>query len=1053
MSRLLVTRKVIEKMAQKRIVVVLGMHRSGTSTMTRALRVLGVELGESLLPPKGDNTKGFWEDADVNALNIDLLAALGRDWHSLTPVAEAELMAPAIDAYRLRAVQLLRGKLDGHKVFGLKDPRMARLLPFWQSVFALVQVQAHYVIACRNPLSVAESLVKRDGLAREKVHQLWLEHTVASFWGTQGAPRVVVDYDLLMDAPARELQRMADALDLPFDSQHSDVLAYQDSFLEGSLRHTRFSAGDIRLDHAASSMVQRLYPVMLDLATDRCGVNDQAVRDLFAGLADGLIQSSPLLRYADACVQSLAVRDQRLGELDQYVVSQDEDIAGLGAQLESVSAELSGLGGRLEHLGAELAARDQQLKCVRAELTDKERLLDDLRIELAGKDQYLSALQGELQSLLRSNSWQLTAPLRWPRLEQRRLQARVARLKLFIRSHGGLRMLIQKALSVYRREGLTGLKWRLQRGQNNSNIVVQSTAGAVEVGRNDYAEWVRRYDTLSDEGRQRIGEHVAGMVSPPLISVVMPTYNPNPAWLEEAVASVRNQLYPHWQLCIADDASTDLEVRPLLERLAREDDRIRVVFRPANGHISAASNSALELATGAWVALLDHDDVLSEHALYHVARAIMDNPGVSLIYSDEDKIDAEGLRSGPYFKTNWNEDLFYSHNMICHLGVYKRSLLQQVGGFRLGYEGAQDYDLALRCIEQIDRKAIHHIPRILYHWRVHAGSTAGDADAKPYAMLAGERAINEHFERMGFAGRVTLTGYGYRATYDLPVELPKVSIVIPTRNGLSLVRQCVESIIDKTEYKSYEILIVDNGSDDQDAVKYFESLSANGTAIVIRDDREFNYSALNNLAVRHATGEIVCLLNNDIEVITPAWLCEMVAHVVRPGVGAVGAKLLYPNDTLQHAGVVCGIGGWAGHSHKGFPRSSAGYSGRTGLTSNFSAVTGACLLMRKSLYVDLGGLNEQHLKVACNDVDLCLRALEAGYRNVWTPYAELYHHESATRGYEDSPEKQARFAAEVRYMVERWGDMLLVDPYYSPNLTLDHEDFSLAWPPRVSALA
>jgi GT2 family glycosyltransferase len=396
-------------------------------------------------------------------------------------------------------------------------------------------------------------------------------------------------------------------------------------------------------------------------------------------------------------------------------------------------------------------------------------------------------------------------------------------------------------------------------------------------------------------------------------------------------------------------------------------------------------------------------------------------------------------------------DLFYSHNLISHLGVYRADLLREIGGFRQGFEGSQDYDLALRCIELIAPNQIHHIPRVLYHWRIHTKSTAQSGDAKPYALLAGERALNEHFQRQTVNAVSKLIGHGYRTRFALPDIVPLVSLIIPTRNGHHLVRRCIESILKKTTYLNYEILIVDNGSDDPATLQYFQELQSETRVRVIRDDRAFNYSALNNDAVKRARGELVGLINNDIEATSQEWLSEMVSHALRPGVGAVGARLWYPNNTLQHGGVILGMGGVASHSHKHLPRHQYGYFGRADLVQSFSAVTAACLLIRKEIYEAVGGFNEK-LQIAFNDVDFCLRVREAGFRNVWTPYAELYHHESATRGVENTAEKQERFAEEVKYIMQRWDGLLLNDPAYSPNLTLDIEDFRLAWPPRVDLL-
>lgn len=570
-----------------------------------------------------------------------------------------------------------------------------------------------------------------------------------------------------------------------------------------------------------------------------------------------------------------------------------------------------------------------------------------------------------------------------------------------------------------------------------------------QINRRGYQHWIAEYDTLTENMRAGMRRRINNFSNSPLISVLMPVYNSNIEWLKEAIDSVKRQIYQNWELCIADDASSDPSIKLLLEDYSRLDPRIKVVIREKNGHISAASNSALSLASGEWIALLDHDDLIAEHALFWVVDAINRNPNSLMIYSDDDNINEQGERSNPYFKCDWNPDLFYSQNLFGHLGVYNTKMVQDVGGFRLGMEGSQDYDLALRCLEKIDVTQVHHIPRILYHWRVHAESTAFSSDAKPYAMIAGEKAINEHFERQGIDAKVEFNGYAYRAVYALPEELPLVSLIIPTRNGLDVLQQCIESIIKKTTYTNYELIVVDNSSDDKSTISYLQKISSHPLVQVIRDERPFNYSAINNAAVKKANGQIIGLLNNDIEVISPNWLDEMVSHALRPGVGAVGARLWYPNKTLQHGGVILGIGGAAGHSHKGISSEGYGYSNRAVITQNYSAVTAACLIIRKSIYEQVNGLNETNLAIAYNDVDFCIRVVKAGYRNVWTPYAELYHHESATRGHEDTPEKKARLAKEMAYLKEKWNDFLLNDPCYSPNLTLEKEDFSFAWPPRT----
>lgn len=564
----------------------------------------------------------------------------------------------------------------------------------------------------------------------------------------------------------------------------------------------------------------------------------------------------------------------------------------------------------------------------------------------------------------------------------------------------------------------------------------------------DYLRWVRLHDSITPEARRALRERATALGGGPLISVLMPCYDPDPMFLKAAIDSVRAQIHSNWELCIADDASTSAEVRAVLEASQAEDSRIKVVFRPANGHISAASNTALELVTGDWVALMDHDDLLAEDALFWVAECLREHPDARLIYSDEDKVDDQGNRSAPYFKPDWNLDLCRSQNMFSHLGVFFVSLVREVGGFRQGFEGSQDWDLLLRCVERVEAGQIRHIPRVLYHWRIHAQSTSSSMDAKPYAALAGERALDEHFRRLHVNARAEYVNHGYRVHFALPSPPPLVTLIVPTRNALGLLRRCVESIQTATEYPSWELIVMDNGSDDPATLDYLEKIGRRGNVRVLRDDREFNYSALNNRAVAAANGELVALVNNDIEVVSPGWLNEMVSLAVQPGVGAVGARLWYPDMTLQHGGVILSPRFGAVHAHKKLPQGLHGHGGRATLVQSFSAVTAACLVVRRSTYQQIGGLDEVNLKVAFNDVDFCLRLRQAGYRNVWTPYAELLHRESATRGEDVAPEKRERFEREQAFFRGRWSDAIDRDPGYNPNLTADAEDFGLAWPPR-----
>lgn len=562
-----------------------------------------------------------------------------------------------------------------------------------------------------------------------------------------------------------------------------------------------------------------------------------------------------------------------------------------------------------------------------------------------------------------------------------------------------------------------------------------------------YHDWIEDIEKHTLPDRNLVKTIIDDFKYKPKISIIIPTYNTDDKYLRECIDSVLSQSYPYWELCIADDASPKKHVQNTLNFYKKSDSRIKVVFREKNGHISKSSNSALELATGDFIALLDHDDLLPEHALFFVVEAINKNPEAAIFYSDEDKITEFGTRQDPHFKSDWNLDLFYSQNYVSHLGVYRKSLLDKINGFRTGVEGSQDQDLLLRCLPHIHSSQIIHIPRILYHWRILEGSTAMGSGEKSYTTDAGVRALTDYFKSINYKVMVTqgLVPNTYKISWPIPDNLPLVSLLIPTRDRRLLTETCVRSILEKSTYTNYEIIILDNGSVESDTLEFFEKIQQEDTRVcVIRYDYPFNYSAINNFGAKYAKGEIIGLINNDLEVISPDWLTEMVSHAIRSDVGCVGAKLYYSNDTIQHAGVICSIGGVAGHSHKHFPRNHYGYFSRLCLTQELSAVTAACLLVKKSIFDEVGGLDEENLKVAFNDVDFCLKVQAAGYRNIWTPYAELYHYESISRGTEDTPEKIERFNKEVSFMKIKWKKTLENDPFYNTNLTKDHENFSLS---------
>ena len=534
----------------------------------------------------------------------------------------------------------------------------------------------------------------------------------------------------------------------------------------------------------------------------------------------------------------------------------------------------------------------------------------------------------------------------------------------------------------------------------------------------------------------------------PLISLIVPVYNPRPEFLADMIESVLSQTYANWELILAD-GSTETEPWQVIESYAAKDKRLKAKRLEKNMGISGNTNVALDMAEGEYMTLLDHDDLLVEESLYEIVRAINQQTGtdskVDFIYTDEDKVDENGTNFfDPYFKPDFSPELLETRNYICHLTTFSADLLKDAGGgFRSEYDGAQDFDLILRTTEKAGH--IVHIPKILYHWRVHAMSTAGSPESKSYTHEAGRRALEAHLKRTGRKGIVKdgaqgKTPNGYKVDFDIE-EKSLVSIIIPNYNHKADLSKCLESIWAKTTYPAYEIIIVENNSTEDEIFAYYDELEEKGLARVLRWPGIFNYAAINNWAAKEARGKYLLFLNNDIEIITPEWIEGLVMYAQFKEIGAVGAKLYYEDGTIQHGGVTVGIRSIAGHCHRGSLHDSVGYFDRLLLVQNVSAVTAALLLIRKEVFDEVGGFAEKYV-VAFNDVDFCLRVHTAGYRNIFTPEVEAWHYESKSRGRDDATSATvARFESECKLFHEDWGDF--VDPYYNKNLTLSKEDFSL----------
>lgn len=559
-----------------------------------------------------------------------------------------------------------------------------------------------------------------------------------------------------------------------------------------------------------------------------------------------------------------------------------------------------------------------------------------------------------------------------------------------------------------------------------------------------YDEWIR--EKLSEKTLATEYAETKDLLKiQPKISIIVPVYNPPINFLTEAIKSVINQSYTNWELCLADDNSPNKQIWETLKYFAKNDERIKITLRTENGHISACSNSALELTTGDFVLLMDHDDLLTPNCLFEMAKHVNCYPQDDFIYSDEDKIDDEGEYSHPHFKPDWAPDNLLSRNYIGHVTMIKKSLIDKIGGFRIGFEGSQDYDIYLRATEQANH--IGHIPKVLYHWRIHSASVAQNVDAKPYAYVAARKALEEALIRRDTPGKVSFhprVPGGYEIKYEV-TKYDKVSIIIPTKDQVKLLDKALKSIFEKTTYPNYEIIIINNNSSSPDFFKLIDKY----TAIYADKFRcidahiPFNFSKLMNIGVAESKGEYILFLNNDVEVIHDDWMTQMVSFAQRKETGVVGVKLLYPDNTIQHAGVIIGILGAAAHVFVNLDRYNLGYYAYVQSLNNYAALTAACIMFRKHIYEEVGGMDEA-LEVDYNDIDLCLKIYEAGYFNVYVPTIELYHHESATRAHPFSTkESYAQHKKNYDYFVQKWEKIIAHDPFYNPNLSLTSGHFAI----------
>jgi len=734
-----------------------------------------------------------------------------------------------------------------------------------------------------------------------------------------------------------------------------------------------------------------------------------------------------MLKTKEAEITELAKRNR---EVENKLDTQGKFMRLLASETQKKTLEIDHLKDYIKHTESIMVQKREEIK--------------DLNAKFIGVSKDLENHQNELRSVITSRAWKSVMAYSW------------LKTNLFIRpwklARKGIAILINLGPRVFAQRFMRKIRKTMP---NRAPL-------------NEYEKFIAENNPTTQK-KKSAQKAIENFGYKPVVSIIMPVYNIDEEWLRKAIKSVMGQWYVKWELCICDDASTKESVKKVLESYSLMDERIKVVYRQKNGGIVKATNDALKLATGAYVGFLDNDDELTEDALYETVKALQSQK-YDLLYSDEDKIDMTGKRCDPFFKPDWSPDLLLSINYICHFAVYRRKILSEIGGLREGFDGSQDYDLLLRYTEKTGN--IKHIPKILYHWRKIPGSTAAEFDAKPYAFDAAKKALEQAMKRRGITASIEdgLWKGSYRvkrisvsrqnASHALhglqsphvphaahvphaPAQdenRPHVSIIIPFKDHVDVLRPCLDSILNKTTYEKYEIILVNNQSElfeTAEFIRELENSEYRSRIKIYNYNHPFNFSAINNYAAEKASGEILLLLNNDTEVINNDWIEAMLEHATRPEVGAVGAKLLYKNDLVQHAGVLVGVGGIANHAFLKQWKDDNGYFGLANVVRNYSAVTGACMMVRKDLYKKMGGLNEKELAVTFNDVDFCLRLREAGYLIVYTPYSQLYHYESLSRGYDVN-------LTEVAYMQRNHAGLLREgDPYYNPNLTREKFDFSL----------
>ncbi|GAB4226970.1 MAG: hypothetical protein Kow0049_06660 [Stanieria sp.] len=984
------------------VLILTGMHRSGTSLTASLLQSAGVNFGKRLMGSEfGEgNPKGHYEDLDFVEFHQNVLQSQGVSIDGWTREHNIDVQ----EQYREKALALVEARHLSSEIWGWKDPRTTLFLEFWLDIIP----EAKFVFVYRSPWEVIDSLYRRGDIT-------FLNNPNFAIAVWQNYNQIIIDFcDRYPQSSIlfriEDIIHNANFLVNSLQEKFNLTLQPPQHLYEDSLFNSQITSSH------RPTLIKQYFPEALNLYLElhqRATLNHSSKIPLLDDL-------SQLPNYQD------------------WVLQDWLDVRRKSKELKQTQAELTQSQQQLQQTQAELTQSQQQLQHNLHRTVQFQNLITAMEsskfwqirtLWLSWKKIFNLKHQDEvyqayLNSLDNNNSANQS-------VSQGKFNDRIARLQ-----EKGWEYIFTKIF----RDKLPKLAKSLVESEPIVTRIDQDIPPSKD---SKYQQWLNKHYPRQID-LTRMSETLSLLSYQPKISIIVPVYNPPEAFFRQAIESVLKQVYPHWELCLADDCSTKPYVKEILEEYDQKDSRIQVVFRQENGHISRASNSALEIATGEYIALLDHDDLLAPHALYEMVLLLNQHPEADMIYSDEDKIDENNWHKDPFFKMDWCPDSFLTRMYTCHLGVYRRSIVTEIGNFRAGLEGSQDYDLVLRFTEKTDK--IFHIPKVLYHWRIHSESAASGTSAKPYAYEAAQKALSEALVRREEPGKIIpVTGYPglYTTRYEIK-EKQLVSIIIPTRDLAKTLNNCLKSIFTKTTYPNYEVIVIDNGSQESatfECFEYWKKQEPNRFKCYSLDI-PFNYSQINNYAVEKSQGHYLLFLNNDTEIISNDWIEAMVEQAQRPSIGAVGALLLYPDKTIQHAGVVLGIGGVASHSHKGYPSLLPGYFGQVITINNYSAITGACLMCRREVFEQVNGFEEK-LAIAYNDVDFCLKLVQQGYRNIYLPHVKLFHYESKSRGKEDSVAKQQRLQQERIYMLDKWQSLLNNDPCYSPHLTKNADDYSI----------